>query len=96
MRVYICGDMTKPNYIEEFAIAEKSLWKRGFTPLNPAEIKFLLPNNIPKRCIVEITFAMLKYSEAIYMLDGWKKSKDALLEHEYATNHKLQIIGEES
>lgn len=88
MKVYIAGSITNNNYyIEQFSNAEEEILKNGDVPLNPVKnIGFTYKEYI------DMGLCELMKCEAIYMLDGYEKSKGALLELEYAKTTKMLII----
>lgn len=61
----------------------------GMKAINPLElaVEFGMPY---KECI-GISFEALKKCKAIYMLDDWRKSNGAIVEHRYAENNNLEI-----
>ena len=43
---------------------------------------------------MQMSMAMLKMCNAIYMIKGWEDSKGANLEYEFARSHNYKIIFE--
>jgi nucleoside 2-deoxyribosyltransferase len=92
MKIYIAGPMTgiKKHNIPAFKKAERKFKNKGYVVLNPA----CLPESseITKEQYIDIDLAMVRSSDVIYMLRGWKDSKGAFLEHAYALYLCLKII----
>lgn len=84
MKVYISGAISNnPNYKEEFAAAEKLLKKHGFEVVNPTslgEVDGWTWEDYMKKDI-----KLLVDCDAIYLIDGWEKSKGARLEAKLAS-----------
>ena len=96
MKVFISGPMSgKPNDNRAaFYKAQEELEKHGYSVWNPAWLAY--PNNteFTKDDMHIIDFAALRRCDAIYMLKGWKHSKGAQEEHEYAIIRGLMIMYE--
>ena len=54
----------------------------------------MLPTNTTYQEYIKMSLCMLSMCDTIYMLKGWKDSKGAKLEHEYAKAHNYNIIYE--
>ena len=81
MKIYIAGKITdNPKYQLEFGVAESVLRTQGHIPMNPA----CLPPGFEHHEYMQICFNMIEVCEAVYMLNNWKDSKGAVMEHEYA------------
>ena len=90
MKVYIAGPMTDmPNWnVEAFAEAERWYSDRGHTVLNPAShTPRVNPESITHAEYMKIALAMVDAVDALVMLDGWRYSKGARIEHRYASEH---------
>jgi hypothetical protein len=97
MIIYVSGRVTgMPNYNREaFAEAEAELSKAGHTVLNPVKyIPEVNPEAITHRQYVDMGLAMLDCCDAIYLLDGWEKSKGAVVEYAFALQHGIKILTE--
>lgn len=91
MTIYIAGPMTGlPDYNRDsFNMAEAELNARGHRVLNPAKLP-----ELPYEMYLPINRAMLDGADAIYMLPGWKGSRGARLEYEYAQEIGLEVFDE--
>ena len=92
MFVYISGSITNnENYKVDFETAVKWLEENGYKPINPARLNDILPN-LTYEQYMAIDYKLLELSEAIYMLDGWQKSKGACAELSYAKSLGKKVI----
>ena len=81
MRIYIAGKITDyDNYKEHFNKAEKMLTEKGCIVLNPA----ILPGGLKQEEYMRICIPMLQVCDAVYMLNNWKTSAGANIEHQLA------------
>lgn len=82
MKVYIAGPMTGlKNYnFPAFYDAEEKIKKNGMIPLNPARS----PAGLQYRDYMDISFAMVRSSDAYATLPGWESSAGARAEVAYA------------
>lgn len=88
MKIYIAGPITGvPNFEKPFNEMQKLLEAEGHVVLNPT----ILPKGLEWEEYMPICFAMISPCDAIHMLDGWKNSKGARLEHEYAIQEGKKI-----
>lgn len=96
MRVYISGAITgTTDYEKRFEAAECRLYKNGYNEvINPAAISALLPKGMPWSAYMEVMLSLLKYCDAIYLLDGWQQSSGARIELEYAMKLGLDVMEE--
>lgn len=94
--IYISGAVTNnPNYKQEFAEAEIRLKKAGYKEIiNPVKIMANLPPETPYKVYMDLSLFLLRDCSEVYMLDGWKNSKGARLEHEYAECAGMKILYE--
>lgn len=97
MKVFISGPMSgKPNYNRAaFFKAEEELEKHGYSVWNPAWLAYPNDTEFTKDDMHIIDFAAIRLCDAIYMLKGWKYSKGAQEEHEYAAMRGLTIMYED-
>lgn len=94
IKIYISGPMTGHiNYEQRFEMAEFYLRKKGYAVYNPAWNKFDEKVWAHEE-MLKIDLSILSHCDAIYMLDGWEKSKGAIMEHELAEKIGLEILYE--
>ncbi|HAF2130366.1 TPA: DUF4406 domain-containing protein [Salmonella enterica] len=92
--IYIAGPMTgKPNFNrKKFTETATTLWAAGHTVLNPA----MLPDGLTYEHYMDISLAMLRGADTIYLLDGWEHSEGAKREFNLAVRLRLDISTPES
>ena len=92
-KIYISGKITdNPNYKADFEAAELALKIAGFQPVNPAEEH--LPDGATWADYMRHDIKLLCDCDAIYMLNGWRKSGGAKFEHMLAQDLGMEIIYE--
>ena len=95
MRIYLSGPITgTKDYMERFAAAESELSEFDLAVVNPAKVNGQLPKETTYSEYMEMSMAMLKQCDAIYMLKGWTDSPGAMAEFEYAYEHGISILFE--
>lgn len=93
MRVYISGAITNTtDYLERFKVVEDVLQAQGYETINPASLLDNLPPTTTNDEYMHISYALLDICDGIYMMGGWKKSKGANLEWEYAKHNGIKIV----
>ena len=93
MKIYIAGSITgTPDYQQHFAEAERRLRDAGHVTMNPATLA--LNEGFYHAEYMHICFAMLRVCRAVYMLDGWRDSKGATMEYEFALKTQKVIMFE--
>lgn len=89
MITYISGPITGvPDYAERFRQAEEYLNSHGQITHNPAEFE---ARDWAWRDYMRRDIGLLMECDTIYMLDGWRDSKGARLEHHIATELGFDI-----
>ena len=96
-KIYISGKITgTKDYMRRFRLAECDLYVKYRNPdvINPAKVNGELPESTTYEEYIKMSLCMLSMCDTIYMLKGWKDSRGAKLEHEYAKAHNYNIIYE--
>ncbi|WP_446896651.1 DUF4406 domain-containing protein [Citrobacter freundii] len=91
-KIYIAGPMTgcKDFNRPAFKAFALKLSLDGNVVLNPA----VLPDGLEQREYMDICCAMIRCSDAVFMLRGWENSAVAVAEHALAKKIGLEIITE--
>lgn len=93
MRIYISGPITgTDDHFRRFIEAEASLEEKGLQVINPERLAGVMPKEATHDDFMKICYSLLDLADAIYMLDGWKDSKGATMEMQYAIEHKIAIV----
>lgn len=94
-RIYISGPITgiDPEVCRSrFATAESNIRAQSFEPVNP------LNNGLPETATydehIKRDLEMLATCDAVYMLEGWEKSKGCRIEFNVAATNRIPIIFE--
>lgn len=91
-KVYIAGKINGlKNYREVFKVVEDELIAEGNAVMNPA----VLGEGFNYETYMPICLAMLEACDTVLMLNNWKDSKGAKVEHEYAKLQGEKIIYQE-
>ena len=90
MIIYVSGKMTGVEHFNRpaFNFIAEHLVRTGHRVINPASLPFGLTYD----AYMDISFAMVRACEAIYMIDGWQTSRGAKLELDYAKSLGKQVI----
>lgn len=94
MKIYISGPMEGvEDYLGNFREAEENLLKLGHVVVNPARLdKVVKGYGIIREDYLELDLELLKWCDAIVMLDGWQQSRGCNREYGYAVGTKKKII----
>lgn len=92
MKIFISGPMTGLPHFNRpaFHEAARLLDSQGHVVLNPAT----LPDGLSEKEYMDICLSMLLCADAIYLLDEWKISAGARVEHALAEKLSLLVITE--
>lgn len=81
MTAYIAGPiMGKDGYKSDFLAVESRLWGDGYNVLNPTK----LPADLPPEAYMPICISMVEQADAVFLLEGWDRSLEAVAEAMYA------------
>lgn len=95
MKIYISGPITGANINTtrlRFKCAEATLRIQGFTVANPMENG--LPEDAPYDEHIKRDLEMLAECDAIYLLNGWERSKGCRIEFNEAVKARKRITYE--
>lgn len=87
MKIYIAGPMTGHENFNRDAFNKVAarLTNRGHVVLNPAT----LPDGLSEAEYMDISLAMVRAADGVFLLPGWKASAGATAEYHYA--YKLEM-----
>lgn len=94
-KIYISGGVTGvSDYMEHFEKAERKLKQLGYEVVNPVKIHALMPKSSTYEEYMDISFALLKQCDSIYMLSNWEHSSGAKREAKLAKDKGLEFMYE--
>lgn len=89
--LYIAGPISDiPDYQQRFATATVAARDAGWQPINPAT----LPSGMSEAAYMDICCAFVRNCDAVLMLDGWRNSVGAHIEHDLAFKCGKRIMYE--
>lgn len=89
--IYLSGKIAgNTKYKEQFEEAEKFL-EGKYTVINVAKVLETLPT-LDLIKYVQLDFELIKLCDAIFMIDGWQKSKYATAELSYAKSIGKKVL----
>lgn len=95
MKIYISGPITgTEGYLQRFAVAENELIASGHKVINPARVNAQLPESTTHEEYMKMSLCMMDMCDTVFMLKGWRDSKGANMEFEYARGTGMTIIFE--
>ena len=95
MKVYISGPITNADgYMDAFEAAEARLKGDGYEVINPAKVNAQMPPTTSYEGYMDMSLAMIKQADAIYLLTGYKNSTGAMREYWYAMGAGMKIMRE--
>lgn len=90
--VYLSGEITDSALCkEEYASAEKFLVQSGYIVLNPIGLESLVNDLTPEQTM-SLCYRFIDFSDAIFMMGGWQKSKEAICELSYAKSLGKKVM----
>ena len=94
MKVYISGPMEGvKDYLDNFREAEETILKLGHDVVNPAKLdKAVKGIGLSREDYLDLDLELLKWCDAIVMLDGWQQSRGCNREYGYAVGTSMTII----
>ena len=95
-RIYISGPITgTDDFYERFMKAEEMLSCEGLSIVNPVKFNYIMPSDATYEEYMGLAFYLLDMCDMIYMLKGWKESKGANREYDFAVAKGIPIMFEE-
>ena len=95
MVVYISGKITGTNdFASRFNNAEVKLKQHGYDVLNPVSFNKDIPDDASWEDYMKNCLQYIAKADAIYMLDGWRMSKGANIEHRIAMDLGIRVLYE--
>ena len=97
--IYIAGPMAglPDNNYAAFDVAEEKLTDEGWFVVNPCNFDSVFGIDMQGRLLeaaMEAELAAIRHLDAIYLLEGWEKSKGARRELAVALENNLMVIVE--
>ena len=92
MLIYITGKITNnENYKNDFLKAECWLKLNDYKVLNSSKLTDIFSSLKPAQ-LMAIDYKLIELCDAIFMLDGWQKSKGACAELSYAKSLGKKVL----
>jgi len=95
LAIYLAGPITgldEAEAFEAFALAERFITDKGHEPLNPMKLVDQAGDRAYEEYLLDALEIVLTSAQALYMLDGWRSSLGARIEHAIAVEKKLPIF----
>ncbi len=95
MKIYISGPVTGTiGYVERFAAAEAQLKAAGHEVVNPVKILSRMPAGTTHNQYMKLSLDLMDMCDTVLMLQGWRHSKGASIELDYAVRNAMTITFE--
>lgn len=92
MKIYISGPITGTRDARErFEAMARRVKKYGHTPINPYYLGLALPDGGHTQYMA-LCFVLMDFADAILMMDGWDRSRGAIMERKRACAHGLPVF----
>ena len=92
--IYVSGPITgrpEEEYRMHFEKVEHRLIREGYEVINPVKISDACPKSYTHSQYLKVELPFIETAQAIYMLEGWEKSKGARWELKKAIELNLEI-----
>lgn len=93
-RVYLSGAITGiADYLAQFNRVEKQLTRYGYAVVNPARICLPLADaEFTWQEYLDVDLNLLDKCSMLCLLPGWKTSRGANVERDYALRHGITVV----
>lgn len=95
-RIYISGPITGvPDYMGRFEAAEAVLKAAGWDVVNPAKVLAPVTEILTYDELMAVCLVLMDMCGAVQLLPGWRESRGAMMEFQYALEKCMDIYAEE-